>query len=230
MPDPVSSSNPAPGANPPTDSNPAPGTPNPTSNSGGNGSEFDTSKLGDEQFNKVLEDPRLWKTPRLKELLDAQKQLKTQQTEAQKAEQERLKKQGEFEKLSQQHEQDAKSWQEKYVTSVTDNAILTEAAKAGITDLDAAKKLINRGEIKIADDGTVSGVAEAITALAKEKPYLVGSKPQPNVGSGTNPNNIQPGNGGRFKMSQLNDPVFYQQHYKEISQAMASGQIEDDRA
>lgn len=230
MPDPAPNPTPAPAANPAPAPTPAPGTPDPTKNQGGNGQDVDFSKLGDEQITKVLEDPRIWKTPRLKELLDAQKALKTHQTEAQKAEQERLAKQGEFETLAKQHEESAKTWQEKYTTAVTDNAIMVEAAKAGITDLDAAKKLINRADVKIGDDGAVSGVAEAIAALAKEKPYLVGTKPQTNVGSGTNPSNIQPGQAGQFTMSQINDPVFYQQHYPEIQKAMAAGQIIDDRA
>lgn len=228
MPDPAPT--PAPVANPTPAPTPAPGTPDPKQNQGGNGQDVDFSKLGDEQITKVLEDPRLWKTPRLKELLEAQKALKTHQTEAEKAEQDRLKKQGEFEKLSEQHEQSAKTWQEKYSTAVTDNAIMVEAAKAGITDYDAAKKLINRADIKIGDDGSVSGVAEAIAALATDKPYLVGTKPQPNVGSGTNPTNVQPGQAGQFTLSQVSDPVFYKDHYKEIAQAMANGQIIDDRA
>ena len=64
----------------------------------------------------------------------------------------------------------------KYNTSLVDNLIITESAKKGITDLDAAKKLIERATIKVNEDGTVTGVTEAVDALVKDKPYLVGGK------------------------------------------------------
>lgn len=224
-PAPAGGDNPTPPANPnPT---PTPGATDPQKPGSGDGAGFDPTKIGDDDFAKVLEDPRLWNQPRIKELREAQKALKQHQTEAEKAEKERLEKQGEFKTLAEQNEAKAKTWQEKYTSTLTDNAILAEAAKKGITDLDAAKKLIDRANVTIDDDGNVQGVAEAVETLVKEKPYLVGGTPQPTVGSPTNPAN--PGNNGQFKLSQLQDPVFYQANHAAITKAMATpGAIIDD--
>lgn len=228
MPEPINP-NPAPanpGANPnPT---PTPGATDPKQQPGnGGGDSFDPSKIGDEDFAKVLEDPRLWNQPRIKELREAQKLLKTQQTEAEKAEQERLKKQGEFQTLAEQNEKKALDWQNKYTTALTDNAIMAEASKKGVTDLDAAKKLLDRSKLTVDENGNVQGAAEAVEQLVKDKPYLVGGAAQPTVGSPTNPAN--PGGNGQFKLSQLQDPAFYQANQAAIQKAMATpGAIIDD--
>lgn len=214
MPEPT---NPASGENPAVN----PGATDPNQQPGsGNNAGFDPKTIGDDDFAKVLEDPRLFNLPRIKELRDAQKQLKTQQTEAEKAEAERLKKQGEFETLAQQNEEKAKGWQTKYTDSLTDNAIMAEAIKNGITDVDAAKKLIDRSKIQIDDDGKVQGIAEAVQQLVKDKPYLSTGTSTPSVGSGTNPSN--PGNDGKVKLSDMNDPVYYQANRDKIRAALAT--------
>lgn len=57
------------------------------------------------------------------------------------------------------------------------------ASKAGVTDIDAAYKLADLAGIT-AEDGTISGLPEAIDALTKERPYLVGSDaPAPTAGN-----------------------------------------------
>ena len=219
----------------PTNPNPNPGGSNPptppvepTKPTGDTNPVIDVSKLSDEQLNKVLEDPRLWKTPRLSELTEAQKKVKQYETEKAQREQDELKKKGDFETLSKQQEEKLQGWQDKYNTAMADNAIMAEAAKVGIKDLDAAKKLIDRANIKVNEDGTISGVADAVAALVQSKSYLVNGNTT-SIGGGTNPPN--PNTPSKFKLSQLQDPKFYNEHRAEIQKAMATpGAIEDDLA
>lgn len=218
----------------PTNPNPNPGGSNPPTPPvaptapGGENPVIDVSKLSDEQLNKVLEDPRLWKTPRLSELTAAQQKVKQYETEKAQHEQDELKKKGDFETLSKQQEEKLKGWQDKYSTAMADNAIMAEAAKVGIKDLDAAKKLIDRANIKVNEDGTITGIVEAVEALAKDKSYLVNGNTT-SIGGGTNPPN--PNTPSKFKLSELQDPKFYNEHRAEIQKAMATpGAIEDDLA
>lgn len=229
MPEPVNP-NPTPGADPANPNpNPAPGATDPKNPGSGTGNEFDPTKLSDEQLARVLEDQRLWKTPRLTELREAQTKLKTIEAEKEKADREALAKKGEWETLAKQEQEKAAKAEAKYADAITNSAIMAEAAKKGITDLDAASKLIDRSKITIDDDGNVKGVAEAVDALVKEKTYLVGGVAQPNVGSPTNPAN--PGATGQFKLSQLQDPAFYAANHAAIQKALATpGGIIDDLA
>lgn len=194
---------------------------------GGESTVIDFSKIGDENFNKVLEDPRLWNNPRIKELREKADAAKTYEAEKAKKEQEDLKKKGDFETLAAQKETKIQELTEKFNSTLTNSAIIAEAAKLGITDLDAATKLIDRANIKVNDDGTVSGVTEAVAALAKDRAYLVTGQARP-VSRGTNPpdpNSTQ----STFKMSEIRDPVFYAKHFAEIQKALATpGSIDYD--
>lgn len=205
---------------PPTPPNP------PTPPGDGGKGDFDTSKLSDEQLAKVLEDERVWKTKRLSDLRDKAHRADEYERNQLKAEEERLAKEKKHEELATLREKERDEARNKYSTAVTDNAIMAEAAKVGIQDLDAAKKLLDRSGVKISEDGTVSGVAEAIAALIKEKPYLT-TKIQKSVGSGTNP----PGGGDQteFTMTQIQDPTFYRAHEAEIKRALATGKVKEDR-
>lgn len=53
--------------------------------------------------------------------------------------------------------------------------VIAQAAKLNIVDPDAAYALMNKEDVKVEDDDTVTGVKEALEALIKAKPYLVGS-------------------------------------------------------
>mgnify|MGYP001583787581 FL=1 len=94
-----------------------------------NPTDIDFSKLDEAQLSKVLEDQRFWNIPRMKELRDGAKKAKDLEEAQTKAEQEKLKKQGEFEKLAQAKEQEANSWKDQYQKSVINNSILQEASK-----------------------------------------------------------------------------------------------------
>lgn len=52
------------------------------------------------------------------------------------------------------------------------------AAAAGFVDTSDALALVDRAAVKVDDKGVVSGAKEAVEALAKAKPHLVGTQPQ----------------------------------------------------
>jgi hypothetical protein len=72
----------------------------------------------------------------------------------------------------------------------TETAIRSEirvkAAQLGIVDPDAAYLLADRSNVQYQEDGAVSGVDEALTALLEAKPYLKGHRPEaPNLNGGS---------------------------------------------
>lgn len=200
----------------------------PNKNGTGTGTTFDVSKVGDEDFNKVFDDPRLWKHPRFKSLSDRAKEADTLKEKEAEAEKQRLIEQGKFKEVAETEKKNAESFKNKYQQAVVDNQILAEASKAGVVDVEAIKALIERKDIKLNDDGTVSGVGEAVKALLASKPYLKG-KPNANleIGSGSAPNN-QNATGKRFKLSQIQDPVFYRANEKDILESVKLGLVEND--
>jgi hypothetical protein len=189
---------------------------------------FDLSKIGDDDFEKIFDDPRLWKHSRFKDLNDKAKKVKEFEDAQAKAEEDALKKKGEFEELAKRKEAELNEYKQKHIQSVTDTRIQTEAAKLGIVDLEAALKLIDRSAIAVSDDGTVSGVEIAVKALLDAKPYLKGGT-TPTIGAPTNPGGDDNG-GFKFKRSQLQNHAFWQEHEKEIMEAIAKGQVENDLA
>lgn len=75
-----------------------------------------------------------------------------------------------------------------------------EATKAGMHDLDGLK-LVDASALKIKDDGTVEGVADLMTKLKTDKPYLFGTsrgttntdnKPPPKPGQPKNAKDLSP--------------------------------------
>lgn len=64
--------------------------------------------------------------------------------------------------------------------------IKAQAAALGIVDPDAAAKLADLSGVKVGDDGTVTGVKEALEELLQAKPYLRAAGPS-KVGAPSNP-------------------------------------------
>ena len=65
----------------------------------------------------------------------------------------------------------------KYTTLLTKQAVTSAAATAGAIDADAVYALI-RGDVQVDDEGMVTGVEEAITALHQQKPHLFTTTPR----------------------------------------------------
>lgn len=225
MPEPIQPTTPpAPtgGGTPPT----APTTP-PADN-------FDPSKLTPEQLTKVLENENLWKTPRLSELLNHSKELKTLKTQAEQQTEAQLAEQKKFEELATKRGDDLTKATQTITQLRQDQALANELVKAGVVDLDAALKLADREKLAIDEaTGKVTGVETVITALKADKTYLFnGNGTNVEIGSPTNG-----GNGGanppggtqfKFKRSQLKDSTFYNANRDAILEASKAGLIEND--
>ena len=54
--------------------------------------------------------------------------------------------------------------------------VITKAVALKIIDPDAAYALMDRTDVDVSDDGTVSGIDVSLQKLIKDKPYLVGDK------------------------------------------------------
>jgi hypothetical protein len=64
------------------------------------------------------------------------------------------------------------------------SAVTSAAVTAGAVDPDAVLALLDKTSLTVADDGTVSGLDDAVKALLEAKPYLVGKAVTPPPGGG----------------------------------------------
>lgn len=163
-------------------------------------------------------------------LKEVTSKLEVIEKEKSEAEDEQLKKQKKFEELSEKYKEQAQKAENQLKEEKINNSILAEAQKAGIKDLDAALKLIDRSDIKVDDDNEISGVSEAVNNLVETKAYLKDADAEPNLGGGSNPpdSSSQP-TITKFRLSQLQDHKFYTEHEEEIKKAMTiPGAIVDD--
>lgn len=231
MPEPTDNNNPNNGGTPPAPDPKGNTPPDPKGDNGGKKPDatpdVDFSKLSDDQLAKVLEDPRTFNLPRIKELRENAKKAKEYEDAETKRKEEELKKRGEFEELAKSKEQEALDWKTKFEQSNINNAIMAEAAKQGVTRLDLVEKLIDKGNIKVEENGTVTGVTEAVTDLIKNNEFLKGET-KSSMGGGTNPTNTP--DVQEFTITQIQDPAFYQANRDAIQKAQAAGKIVDDRA
>lgn len=101
------------------------------------------------------------------------------------------------------------------------------ARKAGISDEDAAYKLLDLAKVEYDADGKPKNVAELIEALAKEKPYLVATETEQSTNRGNAGNGARPRQNatGTFTESQIADAAFYRANAAAIHQAAAEGRI-----
>lgn len=60
----------------------------------------------------------------------------------------------------------------KYQAALIRSAVEREATKAGAVDADVVYALIDRSELTLGDDGSVTGADKAVKALLDAKPYL----------------------------------------------------------
>lgn len=213
-------SDPKPGGEPTGGSNAPTSTPQTNEN-------MDLSKLDGDQLTKVLENPNLWKQPRIQELVKGNQEYKKLQDKLKKDEEKSLEEQNAHKTLAEQRKAELEKANETIQTMKIDQALTTKLVPEGVVDLEAALKLADRSKIEVKDDGSIAGVDEAIEALKTDKAYLFGKGGSPTVGGPTNPQQ-QPSGPPKFKRSQLRDPTFYAEHRKEILEAQKAGLIEDD--
>lgn len=191
---------------------------------------FDSTKLSDEDFNKVFDDDRLWKHDRFKELNSNAKAGKEALDKLKKMEEKELEEKGKYKELAEKLKAEAEEAKKQVQEQKIANAIQAEATKLGAGDLEAVLALINRENIKVDDNGKITGADEAVKGLLEAKPYLKGAtsnNPQVNIGSGTQPGATNTG-AKKFTLSQVQDPIFYRENEKDIDEAYRTGNIIDD--
>lgn len=197
------------------------------------GDTVDLSKLTGDQLNKVLENPELWNLPRIKELREAQAQLKKTQDDAAKAADDKLASEKKFEELATKKGEEVTQLQTKIQEMNVNQSLTQLLIKENVVDLDGALKLVDRSKITVADDGTVTGADEALKSLKTDRSYLFsgtngGGATPPTVGTPSNPTQTPTNqNGFKFKESQLT-PEFYKAHKAEVDEAGRLGLIEAD--
>ncbi len=213
------------GGDNPTPPAPAPnGTP-PVKSDAAPNAGFQTSSIKDDDFAKLFDDPRLYQHNRFKELSAKAKKASEYEEQEKARKTEDMKKKGEFEQLAKQHEDEAKTWKQKATDAKVENALILEASKKGVQYPDAVLKLAERNLIKVGDDGSVTGITEAIDAAIKAYPTLLTIN-RSSTGAPTNPANPSD---GAIKMSDVQNPAYYRAHEKEIVAAQSAGTIVDDR-
>lgn len=209
---------------------------NQNQNPQGGGAGPDLSKLTEADLAKVLENENLWKQPRLAELLNASKELKNLKTQQEQKTEQELQEQNKHKELAESYKGKLDQATQTITQLRQDQALTNVLVKAGVVDLDAALKLVDRGKLTMDDaTGQITGADQALEALKSERSYLFtnqGGGNNPQLGTPTNNgqgNNQNPGNTQfKFKRSQLKDPAFYAANRDEIVKAMQAGLIEDD--
>ncbi len=211
--------------------NTTPSTPNGTDPSktgmDASGSAVDPTKFSDKDWETIYSNPKLYEHPRFKGLNERAQLAKQLEAEKAEAEKSRLVEEKKYQELAELNKKEAETWKSKAESAVIDNSIAFEAQKLGVVDIEAVTKLINRKEIKLGDDGSATGVVEAVKALVDSKPYLVGKQKDITIGSGTNPGSNNNATVQKFKLSQLQDHKFFMYHQKEIDQAIKICNIEN---
>ena len=186
------------------------------------------TKTGESAFDeKVFDDPRLWQHPRFKSLNERAKKADLLEKQQAEAEEKRLAEAKKFEELANKRATERDTIASKYTASQQDNRIISEASKVGVVDIETVLKLVDRSNIHVDDNGVVTGAVEAVQALLAAKPFLKG-KSATKIGSDTNPGDDADTGAKKFKLSQIQNPVFYREHEKDILAAYKAGLIEDD--
>lgn len=191
-------------------------------------SQIDLKNLTAEQVAQALESNAVWQNPRIKGLLDSQKEFKKTQEAAEKQQEEDLKEQNKYKDLVDKKDAQITDLQKRLEQQTINQAITNKLAPLGVVDLEAALALIDKGEITVDENGAISGVDKAIEALKTGKSYLFNTDGAGSVGSATNDNGAGTAGKAKFKRSQLKDPAFYNEHRDEILAAQKAGLIEDD--
>jgi membrane protein involved in colicin uptake len=188
-------------------------------------SNFDPKQIGDEDFSKVFDDPRLFTHSRFKQLNERAKKAAELEKQQEETERKKLKEQQKWQELAEKTEAEKAAIEAKYTEALITSKIQVEATKAGAVDTEAVAKLIDRGAISIDQNGNVVGVEEAIKAMQEGKKYLFGESQQQTLGNATNPGSDGNTVGRRFTLQQISDPVFYAENEQDILQAFKQGLI-----
>jgi hypothetical protein len=155
----------------------------------------------------------------LKENMQMKSELKKFKAAQDKAESDKAKETGEYQKLSEKHAARAVALEK----SIINAELRAVAAQSGIVDLDIVR-LIDQSALTIGEDGSIAGAAEAIAALKLAKPWAFGAPVAPVV-----PGTAKPGSpvvGGfktheDWKAAPVAERVAWAQKHPEAYQTLA---------
>jgi Phage minor structural protein GP20 len=167
---------------------------------------FDFSQIGDDELPKLLEDPRLWKLPRIQELREKAKVAKEYEAEKAKREQDELTKKGKFDEVLSQKDSRIKELEDQLNGTSLDNLLRAELQKAGVKNIEAGLRMFDKSGLKVNESGQIEGFDQALESFKKLAPELLTST-NASVGTGTNPAN--PKTGEPIKMSNVRDPRWF---------------------
>lgn len=203
--------------------------PKPTANEQAPASIFDPKALPDDEFEKVFDDERLFKHNRFRELAAQAKEAKILKEEKEKIEEEKLRKNGEYEKLLAKREEELNSYKENARKAQIDNKIQQLLFQEDVVDADAALVLINRSKIGQDDAGNLIGIKEAVEELKQTKKYLFNGSQAVRVGA--NPGSQDGMVTQKFRLSQLEGIEgrrFFEKNKEAIMAAKKAGNLIDD--
>jgi len=155
-----------------------------------------------------------------------QKQLADFNKAQKDAEEKKLAEQGKYKELLEQREKEIETLTGRIQAQTANNAIASEATKAGAIDNDAVLALVDKNEIQIVDGKIDSEqVKKAVESLKESKPYLFGEQPKPNIGNKGGAGDGDTNTKRTYKRSELQDSEFFEKNKDDILKAMGEGRI-----
>lgn len=144
-------------------------------------------------------------------------------------EEEKAKKNGEFEKLVSERDEEIKALKTQMSEMAKSQAISKIASELGSRDPELVKQIV-AGKIEVSEDGTVdeAKVKELVEGVKTEKPFLFGEPEKKTIGNEGGAPDGGTQDKPTFKRSQLRDTKFYSEHRDQILEAQREGRIEDD--
>lgn len=205
----------------PNGSNPATPT-EPTKTPEGNGTPAPTPQ--GETIPKASYDVVAEKYRETKEKLEA---IEKEKEEANKKS---LEEQNKYKELYEAEQAKNKTAAEQLELNKKESAIKDELVKRSAKNASVVMKLLDLSKFKLAEDGSLEAdsVKAELDKVQEAEPYLFGEEGKTNIGR---PGGSPEGGATKpttFKRSQLKDSKFYQEHEKEILEAMKNGNIIDD--
>lgn len=104
-------------------------------------------------------------------------------------------------------------------------AFSTEAVKLGISDLEAAFRLMDWSEVEIDENGEVVGLKEALEKLVEKWPWLKGQSGSQSVGGPSNPPGKQGGPPAEITLSKDNYTAEWMALSEDVKEKVLRGEI-----
>lgn len=187
---------------------------------------FDPKSIGDEEFGKIFEDPRLWNHTRFKELAEKAKKAEVYDALKQKEHEEKLLSEKKFEELLAEKEAKIADLLQGTKRANLNAKIVSKAMALGAVDAETVLKLMDMGQLD-KDDLSDEEITASVASLLDSKPFLK-SERAVKLGVGSNPADGDSIRQKRIKYSDTQNAAYYRANEQAILEAMRSGNIEMD--